>query len=57
VLIETLNDLPIEEVEKASRRSRRLKKCIKAPMLLIVATSALQSGMTIVMLKLVTELG
>ena len=30
---------------------------IKAPMLLIIGTSALQSGLTIVMLKLVTELG
>ena len=35
----------------------RLKTFIKMPMVLVVTTSALQSGITIVMLKLLTELG
>jgi len=57
VLIETLNDMPVELLDEVSARSRRLKTLIKGPMLLIVVSSALQSGLTIVSLKLVTELG
>ena len=44
-------------LEKVSPRSRTLKTFIKMPLLLCVGTSALQSGLTCVFLKLVTELG
>ena len=46
-----------EQLEEVSIRSMLLKTFIKAPMILVISTSALQSGLTIVMLKLVTELG
>ena len=42
---------------KFSARSRTLKTFIKLPLLLCVGSSALQSGLTCVFLKLVTELG
>ena len=49
--------MPAELLQKVSARSKRLQTFIKGPMLLTIASSALQSGLTIVCLKLVTELG
>ncbi len=46
-----------ELVEKVSKQSQTLKALIKIPMVLTISTSALQSGVTIVTLKLLTELG
>lgn len=57
VLIEALNDINDELLEEVSSRSKTLKYYIKMPMVLTIGTSALQSGLTIVFLKLLTELG
>ncbi len=57
LIIETLNDMSPELVEKVSKQSLTLKALIKIPMVLTISTSALQSGVTIVTLKLLTELG
>jgi hypothetical protein len=57
VIIATLNDMDDEWVEYVSEPSLKLKALIKVPMVLCTATSALQSGITIVMLKLFSELG
>ena len=40
-LIETLNDMPREQLDKVSTRSHRLKTFIKMPMLLLIICSAL----------------
>ena len=45
-----------EDVEEVSSRSLRLRFFIKAPMVLIISTSSAVSSLTIVMLKLITEL-
>ena len=57
LLIDTLNDMPRDLLKKVSERSQNLKTCIKLPMLLIILTSSLMSGVTIVVCKLLTELG
>jgi len=57
VLIDVLNDISDELLLEVSPRSKTLKYFIKVPMLLIISTAALQSGLTIVFLKLITELG
>ena len=40
-LIETLNDMPREQLDNVSTRSHRLKTFIKMPMLLLIISSAL----------------
>ena len=57
MLIEALNDIDDELLEQVSSRSKTVKYYIKMPMILTICTSALQSGLTIVFLKLLTELG
>jgi hypothetical protein len=57
VLIESLNDITVELLKEVSPQSNMLKYFIKFPMLLTISTAALQSGLTIVFLKLITELG
>ena len=56
MLIETLHEMRKEDVEEVSSRSLRLRFFIKAPMVLIISTSSAVSSLTIVMLKLITEL-
>jgi len=48
--------MPREQLAQVSNQSQRLKTFIKAPMMLQVFTSALLSGISIVMLKLLTTL-
>lgn len=55
-MIEALHHISDERLKVVSAQSATLKSFIKLPMLLVVATSALQSGLTVVFLKLVTEL-
>lgn len=57
MLIEALNDIDDDLLEQVSARSRTLKYYIKMPLVLTISTSALQSGLTIVFLKLITEMG
>ena len=45
-----------EEVAQASPDSHRLQRYVKAPMLLVIAGSALCSGLTVALLKLLGEL-
>ena len=45
-----------EEVEQVSPDSHRLRRFAKAPMLLVIAGSALCSGVTVALLKLLGEL-
>ena len=55
-LIEVLHDMTREEVEQVSPDSQRLRRFAKAPMLLVIAGSALCSGVTVALLKLLGEL-
>ena len=56
VLIETLHEKSREEVAQVSPDSHRLQRYVKAPMLLVIAGSALCSGLTVALLKLLGEL-
>ena len=55
-LFEVLNDTPRELLQEISPRSQTLKYFIKVPMVLIIWTAALMSGLTILFLKLTTEI-
>ena len=55
-LIEVLHEMTREEVELVSPDSQRLRRFAKAPMLLVIAGSALCSGLTVALLKLLGEL-
>ena len=56
MLIEALNNLPEEVLEKVSPQSVRLQRWIKIPMLILLINSAFQSGVSVVFLKLTGEL-
>lgn len=55
-LIDTINEMTVEEITQVSPNSLRLKKVIKAPLLLMITASGMMSGISISMLKLTTEL-
>ena len=51
-----MNNIDDEMLSRVSSRTKTLKNFIKMPMVLLVVTAALLSGLTIVFLKLLTEL-
>lgn len=55
-LIDVLNDIPSDLLDKVSPNSATLKYFIKLPMVCSIGTAAMQSGLTIMFLKLLTEL-
>ena len=56
VLIDAINDLPLDKLLLVSPDSEGVKNWIKLPMLLLAAVSAIFSGLSIAMLKMIGEL-
>lgn len=56
LLIEIINGLDKEQIEKFSPDSLTVKKFIKWPMIFLLFSSSMQSSLSVVMLKLVGEL-
>ena len=56
VLIDIINDLDKEVLEKVSPASATIKRFIKWPMIFLVWASSMQSSLSVVMLKLFGEL-
>ena len=56
VLIDLLNDFDEDALERVSKRSLTLKTFVKLPMLYLLLTAGMQSGLSIVFLKLFGEL-
>ena len=55
-LIDTINEMTIEEVTQVSPNSLRLKRMVKVPMLLMISAAGAMSGISISFLKFATEL-
>ena len=56
MLIEVLTDMDNETFEAVSTHSKNLNRFVKLPMLYLLITAGLQSGLSIVFLKLTGEL-
>ena len=55
-LIDTINEMTIEEVRQVSPDSLGLKKMVKIPLLLLISAAGMMSGISISMLKFTTEM-
>ena len=55
ILIDAINDMPDEQIEKVSPQSVGLKTWNKIPMILLTVSSALQGSLTVVGVKLLME--
>mgnify|MGYP000999209249 CR=1 FL=1 len=49
--------MPVELVDQVSPESQTLKYFIKMPLVFTIGTAAMMSGLTIMFMKLITELG
>ena len=56
LLVEALNELPVEILQHVSPESVRVQRLIKVPMLLLLIHSGLQGALSAIGLKLVGEL-
>ena len=55
-LIDTINEMTIEEVTQVSPNSLKLKSLVKVPMLMMITAAGFMSGISISMIKCATEL-
>ena len=56
ILIDILNEMPKERLEKISERSMNLKYLLKVPMVMLIFLAAIVSGTSVLLLKIVDSI-